>query len=187
MALGQLVAAWANIEQELCMLMCFLLRCAPWHGTTAFYAIVNNKARIDVMRNLGTHMIGQTQFQGQLNDLLNRVSKLADNRNSYVHKIWSVSRDGNDVYLTENIGFPAKAQARKVHAAEMREITAKIMQLTKDLRFFTVSYGRAYPIETKDPIPEALLGKFQQPPAHHSQHSDPPGPQDPPPDSERQS
>jgi hypothetical protein len=160
-ALGELVSAWSSVEQSLCIVMSFLLRAPPWHTQTAYYAILNNNARIDVIRALGTHMIGQDKFQGTLNELLDTAKTLANARNGLVHKKWSTSRDLKDVYALENIGSPGTSQRRKVHAKEMREISEKIMDLASDLDEFAGEYSAAHPLSI-DEIPSALRRKFSQ-------------------------
>jgi hypothetical protein len=161
-ALGMLVSGWAYVEHMLCSLMSFLLRAPPWRTQTAFYAIVNNNARIDVMRALGADMVGAEKFQGQLTSLLERAKNLSDRRSGYVHKLWSIGSDGREVYLIENIGKVGKSQRRKVHAAELLEVSELIKQLSNDLSSFMGAYSVAYPLPVRmdaDELPPALREK----------------------------
>lgn len=159
-----LISAWAAVESKLCLLMAFLLRAPPWHVATAFYAIVNNSGRLEMLRASGTHMVGADRFQSPLNQLLDRARSLADKRNGYAHKPWVVSTDMRDVFILENHGSPAKVEKRKVHPKEMLDIANQIIELADDISAFCGEYAHAYPLRNllldENDVPPALRDKL---------------------------
>lgn len=156
-ALGSLVATWGVIEHLLCNLFALMLRAPPWRTQAAYYAIVNNNARIDMIRASAKDMVGVTVFYSKLSELLDTAKTLAGARNGYVHKLWLI--EGADAYQAEVIGenFPF-GKKRKVHPQEIDECSDKIRKLVNDLSEFVRDYSNAHPLQ----LPETHPGVLRQ-------------------------
>lgn len=161
-ALGRVAATSSQVEQKLCVIAGFLLQAPPWHAHTAFYAIANNKARIDMVKALATHMLGDAAFRPALTALLDKARRLAEKRNRYIHARWAESLDKKHVYLLENPGLPSAAEYRRVKLSELQATAAETSALTKDLGEFAGDYSAAFPIQNLDStsIPESLRRKL---------------------------
>jgi len=173
--IGQLAATSSWTEHYLCLIAGFLLRSPPWHTRTAFYAVVNNKARIDMVRALATHMLGANEFAERLNKLLDDAGRLASRRNSYIHGLWETSKDGADLFIVENVGSPSGSTPRKVRTDELEDILEKTKALLAAMSVFTGDYSEKFPLQIPPPeqsVPDALRRKFGLLPPDRSPDSD---------------
>lgn len=172
---GRIAATSAGTEHYLCVIAGFLLRSPPWHAHAAFYAIANNKARIDMVRALASHMLGAIEFFERLNNLLDEASKLARIRNTYIHALWRSSSDKKKIFLVENVASPSGSTHRRVTIAELEAVLIRTKKLIDGLRSFAGDYSKKYPVVVpplEESVPDTLREKFGLQPRDQSQDSD---------------
>ena len=156
--LGEIAGTWALVEHQLCMSLSAILRAPPWRTQAAYYAIINNKARIDMIKAASKEMIGLAEFGTRFSELLDRASKAADHRNKYIHKLWTT--EGGDFYAAEGIGqkFPW-GEKRKVQVKELEACVTEICQVADDLGVFMRDYTTKHPVAFYEEPHPSLLGK----------------------------
>lgn len=166
-ALGRIAAASTAIEGALCSIAGFLMRAPPWHAHVAFFSIASNRSRIDMVKALATHMLGESQFRAPLDSLLGKAGTLAKKRNKYVHANWAKSTDGSKVYLLEQASSPSKSTHREVFLDELIAVFDETVLLKEELETFCGDYSAAYPLHVYEGensiIPDALRKRSYEP------------------------
>ncbi len=144
-ALGRIAATWALVEHQLCRVFTALLRCPPQRGHAAYYAIINNSARIDMLRSIALDETLDTKDRETIMRLLERAQTVAGKRNSYIHKLWLL--ENNQVYAAETLTkeYP-RGKKRKVHPAEIETVISDIRTLAHDIGKFLIEFTKCHPL-----------------------------------------
>ena len=120
--LGRICVAWPHLENEMISVFGELLGVArddSWTPRLAFTAIINQKTRIDVMRELLERSPHNTGKSDEYDFFIDEFKKLNDLRNKYVHGRWW-THDSGDIYLqSDNSESFAQAEYRKVTVKEL--------------------------------------------------------------------
>lgn len=166
-ALGSLVAAWSCVEGALSNVMSAVLRSTPWQGQAAYYALASFNARIGVLSALSDTMAMDLEgkFRTRLVKLIEDVRALSLKRNDYVHDRWVIGADGKGVYQVRNEGNLTQMQPQQIRVQELREASAKLMNMTAELQKFAADYSSVYPMPIpfdEDQLPVALRKKFAE-------------------------
>jgi hypothetical protein len=157
-ALGMITAAWALVEYELCMMLALVMRAPPWMAHKAYYAIVNNMARIDMIRACSKEMVGDKKYKKRLTELLEKTKTIAGARNGYAHKLWLI--ENGNVYAAEQLSqiFPMGTK-RKIQPKEMFECADRITNHADELAKFVIDYSHENPIILPDHLTHPSLQK----------------------------
>ena len=145
LALGRIAATWALVEHQLCNVLTALLRCPPQRGHAVYYAIINNSARIDMLRSIALDKTLDAKDRKTIMRLLERAQTAAGKRNGYIHKLWLL--ENNHVYAAETLSkdFP-RGKKRKVHPPEIKKVIFEIRVLAHDVGEFLIDFTTRHPL-----------------------------------------
>lgn len=173
---GEIAATWTLVEHALFGVFSVLSRAVPQRAQAAYYALVNNKARIDMLRAIAKDKTLMKPARDMVAMLLEQASIGASMRNAYVHKPWLI-KDGN-VYIAEQMAlvYPHGAR-RRVHLQELIDARDHITLVLKEANAFAEWYSTHFPlmIEAHDVHP--TLRKKQQRQRRRPSPTDDPRPQ----------
>lgn len=148
-ALGQIAASWALVEHQLCTLFILLLRTPPQRGHAAYYSIVSNNARVDMIRAIVKDATIANGDREKINVLLDQARTAAGKRNGYIHKLWFLEK--GHVYSAEGLpsNFP-RGNKRRVCPTEMLDAVGQILTAAHDLGEFLIDFSKRHPIQVPD-------------------------------------
>ena len=159
LALGRIAATWALVEHQLCSVLIALLQCPPQRGHATYYAIVNNNARINMLRSISLDKTISNRDRKTILRLLKRSQAAAGKRNGYIHKLWLLEND--HVYAAETLTreFP-RGKKRRVNPAEFEPVISDMRSLAHDLGEFLIDFTTRHPIVVrKSDVHRSLLDK----------------------------
>jgi len=160
-ALGALVSNWSAIEYDLCVIMAMVMRGPVWRTQTAYYAIVNNNTRLDIIRDLASGMPGEAEFKARLVQLTETTRALSLKRNGLVHKPWIKHKD--HPYILDSLWDFPFGKKRKVNAQEIADVINEMIVLREKLTGFMTEYGLKHPVKLRtDETPQELQQLFSQ-------------------------
>ncbi len=142
---GRIFAVWSTIEFRLCNLYALLMRSPPWLAQSAYYAIINSNARIDMVRTLAAQLTEQNPDRQPILDIIVEVSDAPLSRHGYAHKPWLLYKD--KVYQMDRIA-PHLNHAKKHHVSltQMKRDLQNLQKLDKKLTRLTKGYSKRNPI-----------------------------------------
>jgi hypothetical protein len=152
---GEIVSLWSMIELRLSIIFGILLRSPPWTAWQAFFAIMNAKARTDMVRALAAALDHRLPERDELIALVERVSKAPAARHGYAHRPW-ISENGK-LYQLDTPAVPIeKSTKHRVTTAQLDADCATLRKLNADLNEFQGRFGNKYktPLEiqvTREP------------------------------------
>lgn len=94
-----------------------------------FHALVNQKIRIDVMRNLLERSLHNRAKSDEYDAIIKEFKKLNDLRNGYVHGLWWTHENGDTHLQSDNSVFSSHAQYRKVTSKELQAFIDRLNTL----------------------------------------------------------
>lgn len=140
---GELVTLWSMIELRLSIIFGILLRCPPWTAWQAFFAIMNAKARTDMLRALATALDHRLAERDELIALVERVRKAPAARHGYAHRPWVLEK--GKLYQLDFPAVPIENSAKhRVTTTQMDADYAALQKLNADLNDFQGRFGNRY-------------------------------------------
>jgi hypothetical protein len=155
---GEIVSLWAMIELRVSIIFGILLRSPPWTAWQAFFAIMNAKARTDMVRALANGLDHRLPERDELIALVERVNKAPAARHGYAHRPW-ISENGK-LYQLDMPAVPIEKSAK--HHVTMKQLAADCAALRKlnaDLNEFQGRFGNKY----RTPLEIEVTREPQQP------------------------
>jgi hypothetical protein len=140
---GEIVSLWSMIELRLSIIFGILLRSPPWTAWQAFFAIMNAKARTDMVRALVNALDYRLPERDELINLVNRVNKAPTARHGYAHRPW-ISENGK-LYQLDTPAVPIeKSTKHRVTTKQLDADCATLRKLNLDLNEFQGRFGNKY-------------------------------------------
>ena len=145
-AAGQIFAVWSIIEFRLCNLYALLMRSPPWLAQSAYYAIINHNARIDMIRTLAAQLRELNPDRQPILDIIVEVSDAPASRHGYAHKPWLLYKD--KVYQMDRVA-PHLNHAKKHHVSliQMKRDLQNLQKLDKKLTRLIKGYSERNPLK----------------------------------------
>lgn len=146
---GEIVSLWSMVELRLSIIFGMLLRSPPWTAWQAFFAIMNAKARTDMVRALATALDHRLPERTELIALVERVNRAPAARHGYAHRPWILA-DGK-LYQLDTPAVPIEKSAKhRITTKQLDTDCKSLRQLNADLNEFQGRFGNKYltPIES---------------------------------------
>ena len=128
--IGKLATLWPHVEDAMVEVLSELI--GPYNldaGRVIFWAIVNQQARLAVMRDLLENTDRNRERTELFDEILDEFSDLNSIRNTYLHSKWVTFEDGR-VYLAEAVASPfAQRRGRRVTTKELDAFTRRMEAL----------------------------------------------------------
>jgi len=145
-SLGWVIASWNMIEYYLFGLFTVILHSPPQRAQAAFYSLVNNKARIDMMRAVSADPTIPEKYRTRIQSALDNANEAARARNKYAHYLWTT--DGNEIWATELLDTPVfDGQKQKIQWKEMIDAIEKIKASGEEINQLLQDWTQEHPIE----------------------------------------
>ncbi len=138
--LANICVAWPHLEDEMISVLRKLLGVQNGDLNTArliFTSLVNQKVRIDVMRDLLEGSWHNRDKSEVYDEILNEFKKLNDLRNKYVHGRWWTHESGDTYLQSDNSACITHVEIRKVTKKEMQLYFDRINALWQKILFGT--------------------------------------------------
>jgi hypothetical protein len=121
--LGTVCFRWAHAENAMIKIFGQLINASDHLHTPRliFTAIINQRARIDVMRKLLEGSPYNNKKGSDYDHIITEFRKLNELRNSYVHGLWWTHENGTTYLQSDNSVFGLDENFRKVTAKELQE------------------------------------------------------------------
>ncbi len=136
--LANIYVAWPHLEDEMISVLDKLLGVERGDLNTArliFTSLVNQKVRIDVMRDLLEGSWHNRDKDEIYDEILNEFKKLNELRNKYVHGKWWTHENGDTYLQSDNSLSFRYAQPRKVTKKELQLFFERINALWGKVMF----------------------------------------------------
>lgn len=165
-ARGGSIQAYANLEQSLCMLFCFLLQTTPQLGGIIFFKLNNARNRNTIIIDL-TKKRGFTEHLQFVKDMISFIRPLDQTRNEIVH--WTTSININ----TDEQGYTSQAmlvppniwsmsQASKIEFYDMAIFASKCDFISRLMTMFYMHIAKVS--QLAEPWPKIFLSPIVYPP-----------------------
>lgn len=119
--LGSVTAGWAALDNILVELLCRLLRDDP-AGEVIYYTLNSFKSRVDVIANLITELMDDTDRRKKdLLQLLDKISELSLKRNEMVHSAMTLGEDNRVIRRVRRPGRKVSSRSVEVKASDMAQ------------------------------------------------------------------
>jgi hypothetical protein len=169
---GRIAAIFSAVEVIMCQMFCWAIHCAPHHGAAAFYKLVNNKARRDMVMSLGG-VLHTDEERNAFRSLVEKIDQCATIRNRYCHALWQTTN--GKLYRTEGLEIRYPLGTKIPVSVEM--ITDEMntcVRLLDEIRVGLISLTHNRPlVVSKDAIKPSFAQKFLKPQRDRSQPTDP--------------
>ena len=101
-AVGYLITVWPHIEEHMVDVFAELIGATDKHDARLiFRTIINQKARLDIMRSMLEGSPRHKEKDGELEEIIAEYSALNTRRNKYAHGLWWTYQDGARFFLEE--------------------------------------------------------------------------------------
>jgi hypothetical protein len=128
--IGLIAANWAILESSLCHLLCFMLD-IDWPAARAIlYTISSNKTRRDVIWNVANSQHYSAESLKQLEKALQKVKRVAEQRNDFMHYTYGIAAGGVVVQHKPN-PREARDEVRTITARELEQLAIEIAIATE--------------------------------------------------------
>jgi hypothetical protein len=129
MAIARMAVSFVQMEHSMATLFAWMMQAPPPHANSAFFALVNNKARLDMLSNLiqWLHQDIEVQF---LKHTLELIKEAAKYRNCYCHALWK--RSNEKVYIVENIASTYPSGTKRFISGSEIESHAGLVESNAD-------------------------------------------------------
>jgi hypothetical protein len=142
-ASGEIVSLWAMIELRLSIIFGALLRAPPWTAWQAFFAIMNAKARTDMLRALTNALDHRLPERDELLALVNRAIKAPAARHRYAHRPWIL--ENGKLYQLEMPAVPIEKSAKNhITTKQLDADCTALRKLDADLYEFVGRFANKY-------------------------------------------
>ena len=137
--LGRIYVAWPHFEDEMISVFHALLGVKEGSfldtARLLFTAVVNQKIRIDLMRNLLERSWHNRSKGAEYDAIIDEFKQLNDLRNKYVHGRWWTHENGDTYIQLDNSVFLPHAEYRKVTKKELQTFMNRLYALWDKLLF----------------------------------------------------
>ena len=136
--LSRILVLWPHLEDLMVGVFDRLVGTKPENyenGSLLFYAIVNQKTRIDLMRRLLQRGRSNRNRSSTYDDIIDEFQRLNDLRNRYIHGRWWTHQDGDTYLQVDNSEQPTHVGYRKVTVKELEDFCARCGSLSTTLCF----------------------------------------------------
>jgi hypothetical protein len=134
--LGRIYVAWPHFEDQMITVFRKLLGLKDSDLDTArllFTSLVNQKIRIDLMRQL-LERSWHNRDKGQTFDhVIDEFKKLNDLRNKYVHGRWWTHEDGHTFLQVDNSVLHSHVEYQRVTKRELESFLARLYELWRNI------------------------------------------------------
>lgn len=147
-AIGEITAAFNLIEYQLSSMFAFIMRAPPWHSRTAYYAIINANARIDVMKSLIAKLRLSKKEKEKVIALLGEAKLVSKKRNLYVHALWFCPKGTNinPRILTEFNDPIETSQSQPTTVKTLNEVKDQVQSFAIKLSKFVKYFSENHPL-----------------------------------------
>lgn len=157
---GELFAVWTVIEYRLSHLYSLLLRSPPWIASAAYFAVVNNRARLDMLRAIIARMQPTNPDRKPLLELIEAIKDAPAARHGYAHKPW-LRYQGNVYQMDEDAPQLDQCKKHRVKLNQIKDDVVGLRKLDARLVHAITDYSIRHPMQitaTEDDLP--WLRKF---------------------------
>lgn len=139
--LGEIGSLWPHVEEQMIVILEDLSRCGARDAARKiFRSIVNEKARIDVLKALLERTNINRTKSAKYDDMIHEFSNLNRLRNTYLHGLWWTHVETGNTYFSELMDDEhAFFEAREVKAPELQNVINRMEALYNGIYLF---YGR---------------------------------------------
>jgi hypothetical protein len=133
MLLGRIAGQWTHVEEAMSRLLALILDSDDdMAARHIFRSIVNQHARITVMRNLLEKCLPAVGLDQTVDEKINEFEALNGCRNRYVHGVWMTDTDTGKVYLAEaDVTHFVYLPSRRVTPNELVDVACRMEQLER--------------------------------------------------------
>ena len=132
--IGRIVGQWTHAEEAMSMLLAAIAGISESAGRNAFRSILNQHARITVMRNLLEKSHEAVSLGPEYDAFLDEFEKLNGLRNQYLHSVWLTDDRTGKVYLIEaETTHFAHLDPRRITAKELTAVEDRIISLRQSV------------------------------------------------------
>ena len=127
----------------------FIMRAPPWHSRTAYYAIINANAQIDVMKSLIAKLRLSKKEKEKVIALLGEAKLVSKKRNLYVHALWFCPKGTNinPRILTEfNDPIEETSQSQPTTVKTLNEVKDQVQSFAIKLSKFVKYFSENHPL-----------------------------------------
>jgi hypothetical protein len=155
MRLGAICGIWTHIEEAMIDFFSFLLGHKGGAARPVLRSIVNQEARIKVMRGVLENTWDTVNLSEACDDLLDEFKKVTALRNRYVHGLWFTHQDGKVYLRAPSVDYWDFSDTRRVTTKELDSFIARLYALHEKA-------GNLPHVESKRPKPDrtAVSVKF---------------------------
>lgn len=134
MRLGAICGIWTHIEEAMINFFSFLLGDKGGASRPVLRSIVNQEARIKVMRGVLENTWYTINLSEACDDLVDEFSKVTALRNRYVHGLWFTHQDGNTYLRSPSVDYWDFSNTRRVTTKELDNFIARLYALHEEAR-----------------------------------------------------
>ncbi|MCW5698765.1 MAG: hypothetical protein KIT00_02875 [Rhodospirillales bacterium] len=127
--LGEIASLWPHVEDVMIAVLGDLAGADRDAARKIFRSIVNQKARIDVMRALLERSRINRTKSGDYDAIIDEFKALNDERNKYVHGFWMTHKDSGRVFFDEISDAHLVMARREIKGPEMQRIIDRMENL----------------------------------------------------------
>jgi hypothetical protein len=155
MRLGAICGIWTHIEEAMIDFFSFLLGDKGGAARPVLRSIVNQEARIQVMRGVLENTWDTVNLSEACDDLLDEFKKVTALRNRYMHGLWFTHQDGKIYLRAPSVDYWDFSDTRRVTTKELDNFITRLYALHEKA-------GNLRDVESKRPKPErtAVSAKF---------------------------
>lgn len=129
MRLGVVCGIWTHIEEAMIDFFSFLLGGTGGAARPVLRSIVNQEARIKVMRGVLENTWDTVNHSEACDDLLDEFRKVTTLRNRYVHGLWFTHQDGKVYLRSPSVDHFDFSDTRRVTTKELDNFIARLYSL----------------------------------------------------------
>lgn len=161
--LGRVITFWPNVEESVVGILDVLMDDHSPTPRHIFRALINQKARIEIMRRLLKDSAKCVALGREFDDAIDEFEALNRLRNAYAHGLWKTQDNTKEVYLATSMegDDPAFAADRTVTKDELEEAFSRmeaLHALAFRLKAGQLAPGPVKPSRRKRPSPSGGSG-----------------------------
>ncbi len=136
---GQVTFAWAGLEQDLVLVLCFLSGATYPASEIIYYSPSSFSGRLAIIKNLVQHEMPEGPERALLERALDRIQRLSKARNAFIHSAVAMNIGAvRTPYLTRTVWQPHRPERKETYRTGPADLEAHLVKLgcLRQLRYF---------------------------------------------------